>query len=304
MKIRFSVALLATLVLSALPAFAADKLAVVATTEDLASLTREVGGDRVDVTAIAKGYQDPHFVEPKPSFLLKLRSADLLVAVGRELEIAWLPQLVTGSHNPKLLAGGGGYLDASQGAEILEKPTTKVDRSAGDVHPEGNPHYWLDPDNGRVIARSIAAKLGQLRPADKAYFDGRLADFEKRLTEATKRWDAALAPYRGAQVVTYHNSWPNFLKHFGLVAVGYVEPKPGVPASPAHTLELVGLMKEKKVKAILVEPYFDRKTPDDIASRTGAEVVVLLPSVAGKPEITDYFKLFDADVAAVLAALR
>ena len=277
-------------------AVAAKKLKVVTTLTDLASLTQEVGGDKVDVEALAKGYQDPHFVEPKPSFLLKLRNADLLVLVGLDLEIGWLPPLITQSGNGKIQPAGPGYLDASQFAEILEIPQGKVTRAEGDVHPLGNPHYWLDPNNGRRIARGIATKLGEMDPADAAYFQQRYQDFEKRLAEAEKRWAAEMAPYHGRKIVTYHRSWPNFAKHFDLDVIGYIEPRPGIPPTPSHTLELVNLMKRETVKIELIEPYFDLKTPNSIASMTNGKVVVMMPSVGGKPEITDYFKLFDYDI--------
>ena len=277
-------------------ASAAKKLKVITTLTDLASLTQEVGGDKVDVEALAKGYQDPHFVEPKPSFLLKLRNADLLVLVGLDLEIGWLPPLITQSGNGKIQPAGSGYLDASQFAEILEIPQGKVTRAEGDVHPLGNPHYWLDPNNGRRIARGIATKLGEMDPADAPYFQQRYQDFEKRLAEAEKKWDAEMAPYHGRKIVTYHRSWPNFAKHFDLDVVNYIEPRPGIPPTPSHTLEVVNLMKRESVKIELIEPYFDLKTPNSIASMTNGKVVVMMPSVGGKPEITDYFKLFDYDI--------
>src|SRR3990170_5064523 len=162
---------------------------VVTTTEDLASIAREVGGDKVKVEAIAKGYQDPHFVEAKPSFILKLNAAHLLVAVGRELEVGWLPPLIQQSRNAKIQPGADGYLDASLTARILEIPTGQITRAMGDVHPLGNPHYWLDPDNGRRIAKAIAEKFSQLDPEDAAYFDQRFQDFDRRLQAATKRWE-------------------------------------------------------------------------------------------------------------------
>jgi zinc/manganese transport system substrate-binding protein len=295
--------LLASLTLAA-NTFAADKLKIVTTTEDLASLTREVGGDRVEVNAIGKGYQDPHFIEPKPSFLLLLKNADLLEVVGLELEIGWLPPLLDQSRNSNIRPGAPGYLDVSQGVEILDRPTGAVNRSMGDVHPSGNPHYWLDPANGVRIAIQIRNRLAQLRPADAAYFDQRLNAFKLRINEANKRWLAALAPYKGAKIVTYHSSWPNFTRHFGLDVVGFVEPKPGIPPSPSHTLELINLMKEQKVRVILMEPYFDQKTPEFIAQKTGAKVVVMYPSVGGAPGVDDYLKVFDRDVADLLKALK
>jgi ABC-type Zn uptake system ZnuABC Zn-binding protein ZnuA len=296
------------LFLAALSLFAttvsAAPLKVVTTIQDLASLTKEVGGDRVDVSSIARGYQDPHFVEPKPSFLLLLRNAELLEAVGLELEIGWLPPLLDQSRNPNIRPGTKGYLDISHGVEILDRPTV-VNRSMGDVHPLGNPHFWLDPANAVRIAIQIEQKLAELRPADAPYFAQRLNAFKVRINDANKRWLAALAPYRGAKIVTYHNSWPNFAKHFGLDVVGYVEPKPGVPPSPSHTFELINMMKQQHVKAILMEPYFDAKTPQSIAERTGAKLVVLYPSVGGaKSGTDDYFQLFDTNIANLVKALQ
>ncbi len=285
-------------------AFAADKLNVVTTTEDLASLTREVGGDRVAVTAIGRGYQDPHFVEPKPSFLLLLKNADLLEVVGLELEIGWLPPLLDQSRNNNIRPGATGYLDVSQGVEILDRPTAVVNRSMGDVHPMGNPHYWLDPANAVRIAIQIRNRLVQLRPADTASFDQRLNNFKIRINEANKRWLAAMAPYRGAKIVTYHNSWPNFARHFGLVVAEHVEPKPGIPPSPSHTLDVINLIKREHIKVILMEPYFDRKTPAFIADRSGSRVVVIYPSVGGKAGLEDYFKLFDYNVDQLVKALK
>ncbi len=290
-------------VLAPAPAAAASKLRIVATTEDLAALAREVGGDRVRVDAIARGYQDPHFVDPKPSFILKLSRADLLIFVGLQLEVGWLPPLITQSRNRRVQVGAPGYMDVSQYNQILDIPTGIITRAMGDVHPLGNPHYWLDPENGRRSARAIQTRLAQLRPEDAAYFQQRFEDFSRRLAEAEKRWDQQMAPYRGTQVVSYHRSWPNFIKRFGLVVVGYVEPKPSIPPTPQHTLALINQMRRDNIKLILVEPYFDLKTPESIARATGAEVLVLLPSVGGEREVTDYFKLFDYNIGLLTAAL-
>src|SRR5580704_14812944 len=274
-----------------------SKLQIMTATTDLASLAQEVGGDSVSVESIARGYQDPHFVEAKPSFLLKLRKADLLIVVGLELEIGWLPPLITQSSNPKIQVGAPGYLDASRFAKILEIPTGQVTRAEGDVHPLGNPHYWLDPENGLRIAKGIQNKLSEMRPNDAAYFAQRYDALEQHLKQSDQQWQAEMKPYAGRKVVTYHRSWPNFAEHFGLNVVGYVEPRPGIPPSPQHTVELIGQMKRDNVKVIMVEPYFDLKTPNAIARDTGAVVVVLMPSVGGEKEITDYFKLFDYDIA-------
>jgi zinc/manganese transport system substrate-binding protein len=276
---------------------------VVATTEDLAALAREVGGDRIEVEAMARGYQDPHFVEPKPSFVLRLLNAVLLLVVGRDLEIGWLPPLIQQSRNARIQPGAQGYLDVSLTARIIEVPTAPVTRAMGDVHALGNPHYWLDPANGRRIAQAIASRLSELRPRDAAYFDQRLADFERRLTAAEQRWDAAMAPYNGLEIVTYHRSWSSFAQRFGLDVVGYVEPKPGIPPSPAHTRDLIQMMVQHRVSLVIVEPYFDLRTPNALARETGASVLVLPPSVGGVREATDYIRLFDYNLAALTAAI-
>lgn len=301
-KTLVSIALAVTMLAG--DAVAAGKLKVVTTTADLASLTKEVGGDRIDVTSIARGYQDPHFVEPKPSFLLLLKNADLLEVVGLDLEIGWLPPLLDQSRNNKIRPGSRGYLDLSRGVEILDRPTGPVNRSMGDVHPLGNPHYWLDPANAVRMAILIERKLEELDPANAQYYRTRLNNFRAKANEADKRWRAALAPYRNAKIVTYHNSWPNFARHFGLNVVGYVEPKPGIPPSPSHTFDLIKMMKEQNVKVIMMEPYFDVKTPQSIAQRTGAKLIVIYPSVGGaKSGTDDYFQLFDYNIRNLVKAL-
>jgi len=289
-------------VLTSIDASAAVK--VITTTEDLAALVSEIGGNKVTVESLAKGYQDPHFVEAKPSFIIKLHSADLLVVVGRELEIAWLPPLITQSRNGAIQPGGAGYLDASQTVRILDIPTGQITRAMGDVHPSGNPHYWLDPNNGRLMAKAIQNKLSDMSRADAAYFAQRYDDFDKRLAAAEQRWKAAMAPYKGLKVVTYHRSWPNFADAFGLDVIGYVEPKPGIPPSPAHTLDLQQEMKAKNVKILLVEPYFDLKTPNAISRDTGAKVLVMLPSVGGVKDVTSYIQLFDYDINLLVSTIK
>jgi zinc/manganese transport system substrate-binding protein len=304
MRIHSTIAVLAVaaLLLAAAPAHAA--LTVVGTTQDLAFLAQEVGGDKIKVTALAKGYQDPHFVEAKPSFVLLLNKADLLIAVGRDLEIGWLPPLITQSRNGKIQVGSPGYLDASLTAKILEMPSGTITRAEGDVHPLGNPHYWLDPENGRRVAKAIQNKLSELDPSNAAYYAGRQADFDKRLSDAQQRWKSQMVPYKGVKVVTYHRSWPNFADAFGLDVIGYVEPKPGIPPTPQHTLDVINAMRQQNVKIIMVEPYFDLKTPNSIASNTGAKVLVMPPSVGGVPQATDYFKLFDTDIAMLIDAIK
>ena len=294
-------ACLAPLAAGARPA--AAELRVVTTLEDLASIVRSVGGDHVQTFALAKGYQDPHYVDAKPSLVLQLSRADLLVVAGLELEIGYLPPLVDQSRNAAIHPGSVGYLDASTTCEVLEQPTTVVTRAMGDVHPYGNPHYWTDPENGRRIARAVAAKLAGLDAAHAADYEKNLAAFERRLTAKEAEWEAKIAPYAGTKVVTFHNSWPNFAKRFHLDVVGHVEPKPGIPPTPSHTLEIINLMRDQKVPLILVEPYFDLKTPRYIAGQAGAEVLRLYPSVGGEKEITDYIALFDTNVDNLVAAL-
>lgn len=299
---RISAAIVASLVVSG--TVEAATLNVVTTTEDLASLTREVGGDRVNVEALARGYQDPHFVEPKPSFILRLQRANLLIVVGRDLELGWLPPLIQQSRNARIQPGAVGYLDASLSARILEIPTGQITRAMGDVHPLGNPHYWLEPGNGRRIAEAIAKKLVELSSVDAAYFNRRYADFDSRVAENERRWDSMMAPYKGLKIVSYHRSWPNFAERFGIDVIGYVEPRPGIPPSAAHTRDLIQEMRRQNVKILLVEPYFDLKTPNAIARESGARVLVMPPSVGAVKEATDYVKLFDYNINLLVTAAK
>ncbi len=305
-KVHMTKKLLLTLLFATLAGrlFAQGKLTVMTTTEDLASIAREIGGDHVTVDSIAKGYQDPHFVEAKPSFILKLQKADVLIAVGRELEIGWLPPLIQQSRNAKIQVGAPGYLDASLQAAILEIPNGNITRAMGDVHPLGNPHYWMDPANGKRIAKEIADKFSELRSGDRAFYAQQLAGFTTRLDAAEKGWLARMAPYKGTKMVTYHRSFPNFAERFGLDIVGYVEPRPGIPPTPQHTLDLINEMKRQNVKLVLVEPYFDMKTPLAIGRETGAQVLVMPPSVGGTKDVPDYFKLFDYDISLLIDAIK
>jgi len=279
-------------------------LNVVTTTSDLASIVSEVGGDKIAVESLARGYQDPHFVEAKPSFVLKLNKADLLVVVGRDLEIGWLPALINQARNARIQPGADGYFDASLTAKILDLPTGQLTRAMGDVHPLGNPHYWLDPENGRAIAKAVQAKLSQKDPANAPYYAQRAADFDRRLSEAQQRWTSMMASYKGIKVVTYHRSWANFADAFGIDVIGYVEPKPGIPPTPQHTLDVIQAMRAQGIKLIIVEPYFDSKTPNSIASQTGGTVLVLPPSVGGVPAASDYLKLFDTNISLLVGAIK
>ena len=204
----------------------------------------------------------------------------------------------------KIQAGANGYLDASLNVNILEIPTGQITRAMGDVHPAGNPHYWLEPGNGRKIAQAIRDKFSQLSPGNAAFFTQRYNDFDTRLAAAEKRWDATLAPYKGTKLVTFHRSWPNFMERWGLNVIGYVEPKPGIPPTPQHTLDVINAMKAQNVKIAMVEPYFDLKTPNSIAERIGGKVLVMPPSVGGVPPAADYFKLFDYDLGLLTSAIK
>lgn len=286
------------------PSWLYAKVRVVTTTEDLASLAREVGGELVETTSIARGYQDPHFVEAKPSYLLKLKRAALFIQVGLELEVAWAPALLTNARNPGILPGSLGFLDASEGCDILQRPGGSVDRSLGDVHPLGNPHYWLDPGNGRLIARNIAGRLAALDAGHAKDYQANLSRFEARLAEKEREWTGLAAAFKDLKVVTYHNSWPNFAKRFGIEVVNFVEPKPGIPPSPAHIRSLMRQIRLENIPLILVEPYFDLKLPEKIAREGGAKLLVFPPSVGGEKGLGTYFDLFDHHLKLLKEALE
>jgi zinc/manganese transport system substrate-binding protein len=289
---------------NALTAVAA--LNVVTTTEDLAAIAREVGGEKVSVIALSRGYQDPHFVDAKPSFLMKLSRADLFIEVGKELEVGWVPPLVTNSRNEKIQPAAPGNLDASRDVAVLELPTGQVSRAEGDVHPYGNPHYWLDPENGLKIAEEIRERLAQLSPDDAATFQERTDAFSKRLKESILAWNkrAEAIGLKGLPVVTYHRSWTYFAKAFGFKVVDFVEPRPGIPPSPAHMHELEHLMRAEKVRLLIVEPFYDIKLPEKIALESGARLVVLGPSVGWQKGVDSYFDLFEKNLDILSEALK
>jgi ABC-type Zn uptake system ZnuABC Zn-binding protein ZnuA len=286
------------------PAAAQRQLKVVTSTTDLADLATEVCGNRCQVVHISEGYQDPHFVEAKPSFILQLRNADVFAFVGLDLEIGWMPLLVQGARNPKIQQGGSGYLDVSTAIRVLDRPTGNVDRSQGDVHPAGNPHYWLDPENGRRIARLFRDRLSQLSPSDAPTFARNYSAWEARLNAAERGWAGQIAQIRGKPVVAWHTSWRYFAEYTGMNIVGFMEPKPGVPPSPSHLAGLIATMRRTGAKVIVMEPYYDKRTADFVAARTGAKVLVLPPSVGGVRTITDYIQLMQFDVSQLAAALR
>ena len=300
MRSLVTAAALACVVVGAAPR-AEAKVHVVTTIETFADLARKVGGDRVEVKALSHGYTDPHFVEPKPSLVIDLNRADLLVHVGLELEIGWLPPLVLGARNDKIALGQPGNLDASTQIPVLDVPRTKVDRSMGDIHPEGNPHYWIPPDDALIIAREIAARLKQIDGAGAATYDANLKRFEDELARRRAEWEKKAAPVRGMKIVTYHKSWSYVSKWLGLQEVGYVEPKPGIPAPPSHIAALIAFMRREGVKVILMESFYPRNTVDLVAQKAGAKSLVMPSDVGATPEIKDYFALVDAVVGKLVA---
>jgi zinc/manganese transport system substrate-binding protein len=283
------------LMLSASGAASAEEpLRVVTTIETFADLARRVGGDKVQVETLSHGYQDPHFVEAKPNLMVALNRADLLVRVGLELEIGWLPPLVLGSRNEKLQPGQPGDLDCSVFIDLLDVPATKVDRSQGDIHPMGNPHYWLPPANAVRIAKGISERLAQLRPADRDYFAQHFQQFVTELKTHVPAWEAKTKPLAGTKVVTYHKSWSYVSKWLKLEEVGYVENRPGIPPSPDHLAELIVMMRQQKVPLVIVEDFYNRSIADEVADKAGARVVSAPSDVGAKPNIKSYFDLVDA----------
>jgi zinc/manganese transport system substrate-binding protein len=302
----FLLAAVAALVAGATPSSAfADKpvLHVVTSTTDLWDIARAVGGSRIDAIHISEGYQDPHFVEAKPSFILKLRNADVFAFVGLDLEIGWMGLLTNGARNPKIVQGGTGYLDVSRAITVMDQARGNVDRSQGDVHPLGNPHYWLDPENGRRIARLFEQKFRELDPAGAASYAKNRADFDARLNAAEQEWAPLLARIKGQPVIAYHTSWRYLAQYTGLNIIGFMEPKPGVPPSPSHLAGLVLAAKRHGAKVIIMEPFYDRKAADFVASKTGAKVLVLPSSVEGVKDVHDYISLMRYNVQQLAGAV-
>ena len=278
-------------------------LHVVSSIPTLGSLAKEVGGDRIAVESLGKGYQDPHFVEPKPSLMLVLNRADLLLHVGMELEIGWLPPLVLGSRNPRIQSGELGNLDCSRVIPVMDVPTTKIDRSMGDIHPQGNPHYWLPPANARLIAREIAARLSQLDPESKATYDKNLAAFLSRVDAKEKEWAPLVVRLKGLKIATYHKSWTYASHWLGMEEIGYVEIKPGIPPDPQHLVRLISVMKSQGVKLLLMEDFYNKSVAELVVQKAGAKLLDLPTDVGARPEIKDWFTLVDVVLKAMAAAV-
>jgi len=278
-------------------------LRVVATTPEYGALAQAIGGDQVTVSTLAKPTEDPHFVDARPSHVVTLNRADVLIEGGAELEAAWLLPLIEGSRNPRIAVGSPGRLLASEGLTLLDVPAV-LDRSRGDVHAAGNPHFMMDPANALVVAGHIAEHFCALDAANCASYRDHLKAFASRLQEKTRAWEAALAPFKGRPIVTYHPTWRYFAARFGLVSDTYLEPKPGIPPSPPHLAQVIAKMNELKIGVILVEPFQSRKTATSVAERTGAVVVDVCQFPGGIPGTEqDYIALMDADVKAIVAGL-
>jgi zinc/manganese transport system substrate-binding protein len=279
------------------------KLKVVATLPDLASLAREVGGDKVEVSAMAKPTEDSHFVDARPSFVVQLRDADVLIDGGAELEIGWLPPLLQNARNPKIEVGKPGRVQASQGIRLMNVPTNAT-RAAGDVHALGNPHFMVDPIIAKTVALHIAQAFSALDPANATAYDANYKKFEATINAKLQEWGAAMQPFKGQNVVAYHDSWVYFAHRFGLNIDTFLEPKPGIPPSPSHLAEVIEKMKTQKIKAIIIEPFHDRKIAEKVASSTGAKVVDFAQYPGGLPGTDSYVKLIDRLVANLSAALK
>jgi len=262
-----------------------------------------VGGARAEVYSLTLPTQNPHFVDARPHLALKLNRADLLLVVGLQLEAGWLPTLLTGARNPRILKGSSGYLDCSSVARLREVPRVKVDRSMGDVHPGGNPHYLIDPDNAARVAGAVARLMGQQDPDGTKIYAANAARFIKALGRAQRRWAAALGPYRGTAVVPYHKSWIYFTGAMGLEAVAHLEPKPGIPPNAAHVLWVIRTMRAQKVPLLLQEEYYPDRTARLIAGKTGARLLIL-PGGARLRKGESYLKRMDSTVKKLLAALK
>ncbi|HVP07185.1 MAG TPA: metal ABC transporter substrate-binding protein [Candidatus Acidoferrum sp.] len=263
------------------------KVKVVASSTDLASIAREVGGALVDVNSIGQGKSNLHFVEMLPSYMLQVSKADLYLKIGLAMD-QWADGIIDGSRNDKLTV-----VDCSKGIDVLEKPSGKVDASMGDVHPDGNPHYWLDPRNGKIIADNILEGLTKVDPGDAATYKANRDAFEARLDQKWQEWSNVASAFKGLPIVSYHSTFVYFAHAFGIDVIGYVEPKPGIEPTASHTAELIDLMKQRQVHVIFREPYYSERAPQAIAKETGAIVYTAPSSVGGTDDAKDYVSLFD-----------
>ena len=279
------------------------KLNVVATLPDFGSLAREIGADKVEVTVLAKPTEDPHFVDARPSFVVALRNADALIEGGAELEIGWLPPLLQNARNPKIETGKPARVVASQGVRLLNVPTNAT-RAAGDVHVLGNPHFMTDPIIAKAVAQHIAQAFSTLDSPNAATYDANYKKFEATINARLQQWGAAMLPFKGQPVVAYHDSWPYFAHRFGVGIDIFLEPKPGIPPSPSHLAKVIAQIKEQHIKAVIVEPFHDRKIAERVASATGAKVVDFTQFPGGLPGTESYVQMIDKLVSNLSTAMK
>jgi len=279
------------------------KLNVVATLPDFGSLAREIGGDKINLVVLAKPTEDPHFVDARPSLVVSLRNADVLIDGGAELELGWLPPLLQNARNPKIEIGKPGRVEASQGIRLMNVPAN-VTRAAGDVHALGNPHFTVDPIIAKAIAQHIAQSFSALDPANAAFYEANYKKFEAAINAKLQEWGAAMLPFKDQHVVAYHDSWPYFGHRFGVSIDIFLEPKPGIPPSPSHLTDVIAQMRAQHIKAIIVEPFHDRRIAEKVASSTGAKVVEFSQFPGGLPGTDSYVKLIDTLVSRLAAALK
>ena len=282
---------------------AASTIHVVTTTQDLKSIAEIIGGNKIEAFAIATGFQNPHFVDPKPSYIIKLSNADLFVTVGLDLETGWSPSLLSSSRNPKIQKGNQGYVDASTGVPLQQVPSS-INRGEGDIHIFGNPHYWLDPLNGKQIARNICDGLERVSPENKAFFEANLLAFSKNLDQKMNGWNSMMAKFKGTKVIAYHNEWCYFENRFGLQIVDFLEPKPGIPPTPAQLVKIIKEVKSNSIRIIISSPYFTTSSSDVVAKQTGAKVLTLATSVGAFDSIKTYYDLFDYNISQLVNALK
>jgi zinc/manganese transport system substrate-binding protein len=295
--------LMLILCLGFFPLTYAGTIKVVTTTTDMKSITELVGGNKVSVSSIATGYQNPHFVDPKPSYIIGLSNADMFVTVGLDLEIGWSPQLLASSRNTKIQKGAPGYVDASAGIGLLQVPAS-ANRAEGDIHIYGNPHYWLDPFNGKVIARNIANGLERVDPSNKSTYEANLQAFYKKIDDKMRDWQSRMAAFKGTKIIAYHNEWVYFETRFGLNIVDFMEPKPGIPPSPSQLVKVIKEIQANNIKVIISSPYFTTSSSDVVAKQTGVKELTLATSVGGFESVKNYFDLFDYDINQLTATLK
>src|ERR1035437_8515011 len=303
MKMKTNIYITLGILIGTLSFCNAGTIHVVTTTQDTKSIAEIIGGNKIDVFAIATGYQNPHFVDPKPSYIIKLANADLFVTLGLDLESGWSPSLLTSSKNRKIQKGSDGYVDASVGVTLMQVPSS-INRAEGDIHIFGNPHYWLDPLNGKVIARNICDGLEKISPENRALFEANLKIFDDQIDLKIKAWSAAMASFKGAKVIAYHNEWCYFENRFGLKIVDFMEPKPGIPPTPTQLVKIIKEVKENNIKVIITSPYFTASSSDVVSKQTGATTLVLATSVGALDPIKNYYDLFDYNIKLLSSALK